>query len=252
MNALKKESKNTPGFSTSKNIEKGETMNKLGKSLTESLSGKIHDTMANIGEVGLDLMFEAGALRDIPIISTVIGIYRITDSIRNRHYINQLRGFVEELNNQATTEERREEIRKKLINEGDKLDKEIEYLLIIIDRYIEENKPRLLAKLFIAYLNRRIEWIDLTSYAVIIERLLPNDLETLISCERLNTNTTCINDSILRLSALGLIIEDGTNSIFTVNTYGVGITSDSMGHFAHGDKEYMRTQFGEKLVSIVQ
>ena len=51
--------------------------------------------------------------------------------------------------------------------------------MIIVDRYVSYEKPRLLAALYLAYLDGNIEWTEFTTYAEVVDRLLPTDIALL-------------------------------------------------------------------------
>lgn len=87
----------------------------------------------------------------------------------------------------------------------------MEYLLVLMDRYISYEKPKMLAKLYLAYLEAVIVWEEMTMYSEVIDRMLLLDYNTLIS----NSGEFIVHrniggEAILRLVALGLMT-DTTN-----------------------------------------
>jgi len=92
----------------------GENTEELVVSLENSLSSDICDTVGDLAEVGLDAVMDDGILKDIPILSTVVGLYRIGHTIRERHEIKQLALFVAELNRGCTDESKRKQLLEKL------------------------------------------------------------------------------------------------------------------------------------------
>lgn len=54
--------------------------------------------------------------------------------------------------------------------------KELEYILVIIEKFIEEEQAENLAQLYLSYLKGEILWSEFVSYSIIIDRLLPGDL----------------------------------------------------------------------------
>ena len=139
----------------------GENTEELVVSLENSLSSDICDTVGDLAEVGLDAVMDDGILKDIPILSTVVGLYRIGYTIRGRHEIKQLALFVAELNRGCTDESKRKQLLKKLNSDTQKSKQEIEYILVVLDSYLEYEKPEMLAKLYMAYLEQRIDWTPL-------------------------------------------------------------------------------------------
>ena len=60
------------------------TMDKenLVASLEDSLTENLFDTVADLTEVGLDAVMDDGVLKEIPLLSTVAGIYKIGHTIK--------------------------------------------------------------------------------------------------------------------------------------------------------------------------
>ena len=56
-----------------------------------------------------------------------------------------------------------------------------EYILVLIDRYVSYDKPKMLAKLYMAYFDGEIVWEEMIMYAEIIDRFILLDYNTLIS-----------------------------------------------------------------------
>ena len=66
----------------------------FANSLTEEVSG----VAGEYAELGLDALVEDGLFKDIPIVSTAVAVYRIGQSIRERHHIAKLISFLNEIN----------------------------------------------------------------------------------------------------------------------------------------------------------
>ena len=139
----------------------GENTEELVVSLENSLSSDICDTVGDLAEVGLDAVMDDGILKDVPILSTVVGLDRIGHTIRERHEIKQLALFVAELNRGCTDESKRKQLLEKLNSDTRKSKQEIEYILVVLDNYLEYEKSQMLAKLYIAYLEETITWAEL-------------------------------------------------------------------------------------------
>ena len=55
--------------------------------------------ISEYAEIGLDAVMEEGVLKDIPIVSTAIALYKIGNSIKERHNLKKLLIFINEINN---------------------------------------------------------------------------------------------------------------------------------------------------------
>lgn len=226
----------------------------LACSFGDSLSEEVSSCVDEYIELGLDSIMEDGILKDIPFISTVISLYKIGKSVHECHHVKKMATFLNEIHNRVADETDRVKYREKFQGDEKFRNQELEYIMIIIDRYIGYEKPKMLAKLYLAYLDGTIIWEEFTMYAEVIDRFLPLDCNMLKS----DADTILIHrnnggESILRLAALGLMIEITNTSPFEEHgNGGIGMTWESMKRFQSRDKKYKRTEFGQKLADILR
>lgn len=222
----------------------------FSNSITEDISGIIGD----YAELGLDALVEDGLFKDIPIVSTAVAIYRIGNSIRERHHVAKLVSFLNEINKRIADEEKRQSYREKFASNEKFRNQELEYILILIDRYISFDKPQMLAKLYLAYLDGKIIWEEFTMYAEVIDRFLLLDCRTLISeATTFHTLRDSSADIILRLVALGLMVEDKSMSVSEARKVIKGETKSASQISSDSKKrKYRRTDFGRKLADILR
>lgn len=222
----------------------------FGNSLTEEVSGLVGE----YAELGLDALVEDGLFKDVPVISTITAVYRIGKSIRERHHIAKLISFLNEINKGIADEEKREQYREKFTSNEKFRNQELEYIMILTDRYISFDKPRMLAKLYLAYLDGRIIWEEFTMYAEVIDRFLLLDCRTLVSeATAFHTLRDGSADIILRLVALGLMAEDKSITVSEARKAIKGETrSASQMSSDSKKKKYKRTDFGRKLADILR
>jgi hypothetical protein len=220
----------------------------------DSLKEESISCISEYAEIGLDAVMEDGILKDIPIVSTAVALYKIGDSIKERHNLKKLLVFLNELNNGIVDDQKRKDYQQKFQSNEKFRNKEIEYLLVLIDRYINYDKPKMLAKLYLAYLDGTIIWEELTMYAEVIDRFLLLDCNFLISeSETYKTYRNIGVEPILRLVALGLMAEESSNSLFTDDGRGgFAVTTASMERAKLKEKRYKKTEFGEKLATILR
>lgn len=220
----------------------------------DSLAEPVAGSIETYAEIGLDSIMDDGLLKEIPFISTAVAIYRIGSSIRERHHVLKLIAFLNEINNSTIDGEQREKY-KKAFKENERFrEKELEYILVIIDRYITLDKPRMLAKLYLAYLDEGIVWEELTMYAEVIDRFLLLDSQMLVSeAEKFIVHRNIGDETILRLVALGLMTEITNSSPYEQRDNGnIDVTWDSLIKAVSNDKIYKRTEFGNKLAIIIR
>ena len=225
----------------------------LSNALSDTLKDKTLSCVGDLVEVGIDGVLDDNLLKEIPFISTAISVYRIGRSIAERHYIKKLAVFLESIASGIADDKTRQQHIDKINQSNESRDKELEYLLVLIDRYVSADKPVLLGKLYLAFLDGKIIWEELTMYAEVVDRFLYLDCRTLLSCDgKITVHRNIGGESVLRLVALGLMTETNESSIFEQRNGGLGITAASMERATSNDKTYRRTEFGDKLSEILK
>lgn len=226
----------------------------LAVSFGDSLNSDIVSCLGEYAELGVDSLLKDGLVKDIPFISTAVSLYGIGKSVRERHLILKLASFLNEINQKAIDKEKLKSYRDSFHSNEQFRNQQLEYILILLDRYIGYDKPQMLAKLYLAYLDGEICWEEFCSYAEIVDRFLLFDFRTLVSdAVSFLTYRNAGAESILRLVALGLMAEESNNSLFESNgRNGFAVTTNSMFKFKSGERKYQRTEFGERLANILR
>lgn len=211
--------------------------------LIHSIDRHVEALITNVAEVGIDVFLDEGVLKEIPIISSVISFYKIGHSIKELAYIKKLSIFIQELNNGIADDEKRKEYISQIEADRNRSQHEIEYLLLMIDRVIQYEKSRQLAKLYLSYLNKDINWISLCQYSEVLDRMLPWDYEYL----DINVLSDCNRDSLSncalqRLEGLGIIVSNDVAGAFDINGNTLATRKDGT---------YNLTAFGNTFYQIV-
>ena len=211
----------------------------------ESIKKEGMGCLGDFAEIGLDAILDDGLVKDIPMVSTAFALYKIGSTIKERHNLKKLLIFLKEINNGIVDEDKRLEYQENFKKNEKFRNQEIEYILVLIDRYTSYEKPQLLAKLYLAYLHGELDWMTFGKYSEIIDRFLPGDKEYFLGQQLLYcTVSHPISDSFIRLSSFGLYEEYMTDT--TVPTTLGTITIP-----ARQEKTYKLTEFGEKLQDIL-
>lgn len=228
--------------------------NSLSIAFSDSLKEDTVTCINELAEVGLDAIIDDGILKDIPLLSTAISMYKIGNRINDRHNIKKLAFFLNEINNRIANEEKRAKYRQKIQENAKFRNQELEYILVLIDRYISYDKPKMLAKLYLAYLDDTIIWEELTMYSEIIDRLLLSDYRMFISSEgSITVHRSIGGESLLRLEALGLMAETTEVSPFSQHRDGsFSLTVEGLKKALSTDRVYRRTEFGNILAEILK
>ena len=229
--------------------------NNLQYSFRESLKKYGEPLVIDILESGLDANLNDGVIKEIPFISTAVSLYHIGKTVKERYHVRKMIEFIQEINKGIVTEYKLNEYKKKFDSQEKFRIKELEYIVIIVDRYIGYNKPVMLARLYRAYLDGILKWTEFLVYSEVIDRFLASDFSTLTKKDLIiyNNDDDANEDSVLRLVALGLMKETTNNSVWeAVDNEVFVITQSTMERARLKNKTYTRTNFGNILVNILQ
>ena len=230
-------------------MKNGTNDNELINAFSDSIKNESIEAISNLGEVALDCFIDSDIVKEIPILNTVISLYKIGHSIWDAFYIKKLATFIDEINKNAIKNGSLEKYKKKMKDNSQKLKKEMEYILVLINRYIDYDKSIYLAKLYISYLENVIDWKAFIKYAQVIDQLFSEDLKVLL-LEGVVLSKRKDSDDVLRLSALGLLVEVNNAPKFEVNDQ----TGELYMNTSHNEDEveYEITEFGKVLAVILK
>lgn len=149
-------------------------MNTLSKDFKESiLSTEALNLSLDYSEVALDSILKDGVLKDLPIIGTVLGLYRMGYSLKERHTIKKILAFLNCMNDISGDEKEKFVDR---LNDEDKNGELFEKLLITLDRLDDTIKAEMIGNLFRMYIMDVIDRQMFLRCSNIIEKAFVSDL----------------------------------------------------------------------------
>lgn len=220
----------------------------LPDALCDSITDEAKSAVADILEAGLDSIFEDSLLRDVPILSTAASLYKIGHSIKERHYIKKLAEFIQALNNGLAGDAQVQKFRDRILRDQKKSKKELEYILILVDRYISAGKSTIIAKLYLSYLDGILNWKEFSMYSEVTDQLFMNDLDFLRK-ERNQIIPEVSSDAALRLTSMGLLFEVHEVPEFSVDQEDGNLYYETKAK--KNEKIFSRTVFGIKYIEII-
>jgi hypothetical protein len=159
-------------------------------------------------EVALDNILDEGIIKDIPIVRTIVGIYKATASIRDRALVKKLVNFLSSLS--TVSQEVRQQFRAKM-NVDEKFKCKVgEKLLLIIERLDDMGKPSLISLAFQAYMEEHIDFDMFQRLSCAIDKSFYPDLMSFKSSGNPNRLSP---QAKLELSNSGIIELQSTSSI---------------------------------------
>ena len=207
-----------------------EIMDSWMETIAESNVG---DLLIDLSEVGLDNIVDNELVKEVPVIKTVVSVYKLGHTLRERSYVRKLAGFLNEISKGTVDNDKKEEYLRRITKNKAIFQHELEYVLVLLDRFISEDKSKLLGRLYVARINEQIN-----------DRLFIGDFECLHRDIMENKNRNEFeNSSLQRLQGLGLVKPCEKASGYDINGNPLLFQQDGT---------YVFTTFGENLYDILR
>lgn len=142
--------------------------------MTKSKAFHFLETVLKGGEAAVDLMTDNEAVRAVPVIGTAIGLLRGLDDFRDRALVAKLERFVCEPALQSPSAQKK--LREGIQADSEEAVKVGETLFLVLDKVTDLEKPGLLARVFLAYLDGEITASQLRRLAHAMDAAFTDDL----------------------------------------------------------------------------
>ena len=206
-------------------------MNEIIDPFKESLfNDKFKGILGDTIEIGIDSILTDDSLREIPIVNTIIGTFKFGQNIHDRNLLKQTMIFIQEFNNNSNNEKVQKYIskyKKNITNNPKKAEIELGRVMIILNRNIYDIKSSILAKLYLSYIENKIDWSKFCDLSEVNEKMFTLDIEIL---KDIYLNNTDFDKDKLhnyqRLVSNGLMKNDSKFDSET-SSYGIVVTENS-------------------------
>ena len=165
------------------------------------------DFSIDLLELGVDSVMNDGILREIPIVSTLVGASKLIIKIREYNFLKQTFTFIEAVRSGSISPEELKRYHERLETNPKRVKEELSRVLVFLDRFTDEKKSRLLALIYLALVREQVSWDDFFELSEIVDRLFSSDIQLL---EKLDFDSETIiqregNHAAERLIAIGLL-----------------------------------------------
>ena len=212
-------------------------------SIVESFESVLSNSTVII-DTSIDLLIDEECVSSIPFVSIVMAAFHIGKTVRERYHLEKLSEFIQEIAAGTIDEKKRQKYLTTWHSNKKNREKELEYLIVIIDRFLHKNMARMLARVYLAYLEKKISWQEVLCYSAVIDRLLPGDYEALKRGNKNDVDFGDTEDTVLRLVGLGLMVSHGKDFQMSV--------SETLSIPVNSRADYNITDFGQKFLDIIQ
>ncbi len=160
-----------------------EPLDNISLSLKNTLmKSDLTSVTIDLAELGLDSLINEAILKNIPILSTLVGVGKTVQTVRDQLFLKKIIYFISEVGSIPQEE------RGKIINEIDQDEKVRikvgEKLLYIIDKSEDHKSAEIIAKLFTGFLKREMSYDEFLKASVIINNIFIDDLLEFVKTEK--------------------------------------------------------------------
>lgn len=173
-----------------------------------------NNTLDNIESISLDgiesltdIILKNEIIEKVPIANIASAIIKTGEMIYNKNLFRQTVSFIESLNKQEISKEKVEKYKEKVFKNEKRESEEIERVLLYLNKNIDTEKSRLLAKFYASYVNQEINWNKFCEFATIINQIFIEDLQIIYDIYKDEETKVVIyeNYKISRLMSTGLL-----------------------------------------------
>jgi len=147
----------------------------------DSKDRPIVEAVLESGELIVDVLMHGDVLADIPFIGTAIKWCKAKDSIKDYAFASKLAQFVQNL--EGISQEQRNGLKEKMNAGTEEAQKIGETLFFVLERVTDLDKPSLLAKIFLAYVDEIITGEELRRLCQAVDTAFSDDLQQLIDVQ---------------------------------------------------------------------
>jgi hypothetical protein len=120
---------------------------------------KILELSAEGAEIALKQVIDNSVLNNIPVVGSIVKLYNIGASIRDRLFTEKVRQFLIALN--EVSEEKRLKFRKAIASDKEESERTVQKIILVLESQSDIEKSEIIANFFVAYLDKIISDADL-------------------------------------------------------------------------------------------
>lgn len=152
--------------------------------LSDSLESPLTDLAIDYSELSLDSFLDNEAIKEIPIVKSVVGLIKGGLKVREIFFAKKLLTFLKSFHSGKISSNKREAFQSKFKIDSKYRNEVVEQLMVLNERFLEVEKSKILANLFLAHLNDKYDWPTFQSLAVCLNNLHLSGIELLKELEK--------------------------------------------------------------------
>lgn|GEM_PF-6517809 len=144
---------------------------------SKEVRDKAIDLLDKLGEVGVDSFIKDGLLRDIPVIGSVVGIFKFGTSIADALLLAKIKRFIENIG--SVSQEEKEQFNKKMKADG-LASKTSRMILQYTNSYDSEQKAEIFGYLFGELIRGDLDEVTFRRFASLVGNMNTQDLKDFV------------------------------------------------------------------------
>ena len=189
--------------------------------ISEELVETSMDLAIDYSELALDTIFDGLILEEIPIIKTIVSTYKIGNSIRERHFAKKLAIFLKEFHTKEIDANKLNSFKDKFSTDHKYQSRIMEHITVFNDRFMETKKSKILANIFSAYIEDKMDWTYYLELAHCLEKLSPNTITLILTLSKQNfiipiddeLDDSYVKGVLASAGVFGIVKDDGSLSL---------------------------------------
>lgn len=173
----------------------------------QSLTAPSLDLSIDFAEIAIDALFENDIVSEVPVAKTIVAVWKTGTAIRDRKLLKNSLVFLQEFHSDASNSKKIQKHKERLLSNDKFFVAELERILLLLDRFLDCERAKILAKFFKSYINGDMTRSEFLEVSDITDRVFPYDLVILKMAY--SDNGIDFDDSynyrIDRLISLGLL-----------------------------------------------
>lgn len=154
----------------------------ITESLEETLlESELTSVGTEVSEIAIDLVIDDGVLKDVPIISTLVGLGKTAASVREYLFLKKIIAFITKISTVSKSDRQK---MVKRINESDDFKVKVgEKLLYLIDKTEDHETAGIIGLLFAAFVENKMDYSDFLRCSVVVNSVFVEDLKSFVSSD---------------------------------------------------------------------
>jgi len=181
------------------------------------------EIVSSISELGLDKILNEGRIKDIPILSTIVSLYKFGLGVKVYLFIKKLYRFL--FNIQDISEKERKDFAKRLDADKNLRRKVGKHLLLILDKLDDIEKSDLIARAFKGFIRGEYDLATFQRLSMAVERCLLADfmwIKNKDTFKKLEPHIAMPLTSvgIIELTAIPSVRDENTQNVYKLTSSG--------------------------------